>query len=251
MAQQSSLHVQAEYIDGMTAERERKQLNAISMSNVVSRTSAGRAILSKPTKPKASAVLLAKRPAPGQEGPEEESVSIRILRFRAEAAELELQVLKAKQQQGPPTGPPQHGPPTGPPHHRPPAWINQQPSSWGPQNYGGPNPWWNINGPWNGLNHNKTKRRRGTTARHGTATRHGTTTMSDPGTTTTSDPGTTTTLGPGTTTTDHGTTIVVSGTMGGTMTAIMATLAETTMVKTDVESKKFSAAFWQYLHYFF
>jgi hypothetical protein len=101
MARQSSLHVQSVYIDGMTSERERKQLNAISMSNVVARTSAGRALLSKPTKSKQAPVLPAKRPAPsddhGEEVSTKETDAERLYRLRAEAAELELKLLRSNQ----------------------------------------------------------------------------------------------------------------------------------------------------------
>jgi hypothetical protein len=64
MARQTNIHVQSEYIDGMTAHRQRNQLNAINLGNVCGRTSAGRALLKPPAKPKADPMLPLKRPPP-------------------------------------------------------------------------------------------------------------------------------------------------------------------------------------------
>ena len=100
MARQSNIHVQKEYINGMTAARERNQLNAITVGNVCARSSAGSKLLKNPTETMAVPILPFKRNA--EEQNEEQSnvlekdgiESMETLRWKAKALEFENKWLK-------------------------------------------------------------------------------------------------------------------------------------------------------------
>ena len=100
MARQSNIHVQKEYIDGLTATRERNQLNAILVGNVCARTSIGRSLLKNPTKKKTIPILPQKRSV---EKEEEEEILLddiheteESLRIRNLALENELNIWKSR-----------------------------------------------------------------------------------------------------------------------------------------------------------
>ena len=100
MARQSNINVQKEYIDGMTATRERNQLNAITVGNVCARTSAGNSLLKNSN---IVPILPYKRNAEEQFGEQSkmlvtnENESEDALRWKekAKALEAELERIKA------------------------------------------------------------------------------------------------------------------------------------------------------------
>ena len=158
MACQSNIHVQKEYIHGMTATRERNQLNAITVGNVCARTSSGSKLLKNPPVTMAVPILPFKRNAEEQDNYEtnqlecDENESKESLRWKIKYLEMELKLEKAKNLQSfhSSNGPwniqePYHGHSHGAWNHQPSTMYNHCPMTYhsyhhAPYRYGPPPP---------------------------------------------------------------------------------------------------------------